>query len=504
MADEARRAKGAARRRRPEELAELLAEMSGADEVAPPRPRPRPRPPSGPSARTPPAPPEPVARSQPTFEPETRVEPESTREPEPTVKPGPGIETTGDTTAPEALVEPDAGAERRGPPAVPRSAVVAGSPVLAGSPRPLALAGTDETDRASPAEPESDDRPRFRSRAAGRVGRREPARRRSSRRRRRPVKGRGLGARPTRSPGRRWLRLLAFTLGPVLLLLVILAVLGSGGTSPSSVVRHFSPAPVTPGVASTPLPAPPHRRHRARAAPITTPQTSLGGLRRILLVPAYFPPGALWSQAIAAEPNSTFIVNPASGPGAHPIPAFRRVVGAARHAGARLLAYVPTGAGRRSIADVEHDLDRYRTWYGLHDVLFDGAASQASFLGHYRTLADYARQHGAHQVVLNPGAPPDPRYFGIANAVVTFENSYTRYRGARFPSWLRHYPPSHQINIILGASTAADARDALTLARHRGAGVAYVTSGSNPNPYDTLPAYFDREAAWLKPVAHGG
>jgi hypothetical protein len=215
-----------------------------------------------------------------------------------------------------------------------------------------------------------------------------------------------------------------------------------------------------------------------------------------LLVPAYFDPGPSWREALTAGRGSVEIMNPDSGPGAQLDRGYRTVVSAARRAGVRLVAYVATGYGHRPASAIEGDIDRYRRWYGVRDVFFDEAASDARDVARYRTLTGYARQHGATLVVLNCGVVPDRRYFDIADMVVTFEDTYSAYIHARFPSWLRGYRPSHQAHIIIDAVGTAAARHALALSRRRGAGFAFVTDRSLPNPYGALPTYFRKEASW--------
>lgn len=136
--------------------------------------------------------------------------------------------------------------------------------------------------------------------------------------------------------------------------------------------------------------------------------------------------------------------------------------------------------------------------YGLHNVFLAASATSATFLPYYREVAAYARAHGAHRVVLDPAAVPARGYFGVATVVVTFEGPYALYRNAHFPGWLRHYARSHQANIVTSAPIAADARTALSLARSRGVGVAYVTPGGGTRACDALPPYFVRELSWLR------
>ena len=149
------------------------------------------------------------------------------------------------------------------------------------------------------------------------------------------------------------------------------------------------------------------------------------------LVPAYLSPDAMLALVASSPRPLVLVVNPGSGPGAAPDPEYRRAIAAAQAAGSRVLGYVPTTWGARPVADVEADVERYRTWYSVNGVFFDEAASDEAHIGHYRALVDHARAKGATFVVLNPGLVPARGYFEIADVVVTFEGPIAAYRAHR-------------------------------------------------------------------------
>jgi hypothetical protein len=214
------------------------------------------------------------------------------------------------------------------------------------------------------------------------------------------------------------------------------------------------------------------------------------------LVPAYLPAHEL--AALAATPRlpRLLVVNPASGPGSAPHPGFREAVQAARRAGARVLGYVHTSWGRRDVAAVEADIVRYASWYGTDGVFLDEAAHDAAFVPHYRALATYARAVGQTFVALNPGVVPARPYFGLADAVVTFEGPYADYaeRLETMPGWLEHVPADRIAHLVYGATR----EEALTLARdHTGRGRLYATAGALPDPWSRLPPYLAEEQGAL-------
>jgi hypothetical protein len=224
---------------------------------------------------------------------------------------------------------------------------------------------------------------------------------------------------------------------------------------------------------------------------LATAISSRGGERRAVcpagLVPAYVHPEELLALVEHATVPRLLVVNPASGPGAASDPRYRRAIAAAQEAGARVLGYVPTTWGARPAVDVEDDIDRYRTWYAVDGVFLDEAAANEARLAHYHALAHHARAAGADIVVLNPGVVPARGYFDIADVVVTFEGPLRAYRDHRPPAGIA---PERAAHLVYGASReqALGAIAAAPSARY-----VYLTSGTLPHPWGTVPGYLAEE-----------
>ena len=215
------------------------------------------------------------------------------------------------------------------------------------------------------------------------------------------------------------------------------------------------------------------------------------------LIPAYVSPAALVGVLDAPQVPRLLIINPASGPGTEPHPPYREAVEAAHDKGARVLGYVPTGYGARDAAAVEADIDRYRSWYGVDGIFLDEAAHDPGQLPYYRALSRHARGGGKALVVLNPGRVPDRRYFDVADVVVTFEGVAADYAAAlqHTPAWVRDLPLGRIAHLLYGASR----EQALAAAKApAAAGWLYVTSGTLPNPWETLPDFLNDQEAALK------
>jgi Spherulation-specific family 4 len=215
-----------------------------------------------------------------------------------------------------------------------------------------------------------------------------------------------------------------------------------------------------------------------------------------LAVPAYFHPvrdAATWTLLARRAPEiGLVVVNPCSGPGAATDPAYLGFgVGRWR---STVVGYVDTGYARRALDDVVDEAAAYARRYGVGSVFLDQVSSGPSDLPHYRALARRLRAAGAQRVVLNPGTVPHPGYLEIADVVVTFEDTaerYRRWRPAAAPTG-----PAATCHLVHGAP-AGTHRDVLARAARLGAGYAFVTDRTLPNPWDALPC------GWLDTAEQG-
>ena len=214
---------------------------------------------------------------------------------------------------------------------------------------------------------------------------------------------------------------------------------------------------------------------------------------RTTLIPAYVPPHALVELVRASSRPRLLVINPANGPGAEAVPAYRAAVRTAQRAGARVLGYVHTTYGARPAADVMADIDRYTSWYRVDGIFLDEASHDAGLLGYYAALGRHVRAGGARRVVvLNPGAVPAREYFDLADVIVTFEGPYAAYGAAMdaMPEWVRDQPPGRVAHLVYDASR----QQAMAIVAHpHKAGYVYATSGSMPDPWRTVPSYLHDE-----------
>lgn len=209
-----------------------------------------------------------------------------------------------------------------------------------------------------------------------------------------------------------------------------------------------------------------------------------------LTVPAYFHPAlasAEWST-LASGMEVSVVVNPASGPGSVRDPEYVAVLEPLRAAGVRLIGYVDTDYRRRPRSRILADVQRHQDFYGISEVFFDQVSSGCDDLGWYRGLIRRVRSAGVSGVILNPGVTPHPGYFEHADAVTVFEGPSARFRDAALdvaggcPRWALVYDtPAEELVSVLASAV------------RRGISTVYVTDRCGANPWNGLPAYFDRQ-----------
>ena len=218
---------------------------------------------------------------------------------------------------------------------------------------------------------------------------------------------------------------------------------------------------------------------------------------RTMLVPAYLPPAGIIDLLQDSARPRIVIINPHNGPGVEPRRSYGDAVRVAHEGGTRVLGYVATGHGMRPAADVLADIDRHTWWYRVDGIFLDEVTQAEAELPYYAALSRHIKAACGRLVALNPGAVPARGYFDIADIVVTFEGAYADYAVAlsRMPGWTRALPPDRIAHLVHGASR----EQALAAVRHHGdAGYVYVTSGSPPNPWRTLPSYLHEQEQVLR------
>jgi hypothetical protein len=222
-----------------------------------------------------------------------------------------------------------------------------------------------------------------------------------------------------------------------------------------------------------------------------------------ILVPAYFYPtlGSEWHRLIGSAPRVPIIaiLNPASGPGTFQDPNYVAVVDSLRLAGGKVFGYVDTDYARRDPQLVRAEVDLYPTFYAIDGVFLDQMANDtlSAHYAYYEALYNSIKgAHPAYRIVGNPGTWTQEPYISIptVDGVCSYENS-TGYEGYASDPWVFSYGPERFAHISYAVASESTMRSYLALAAARNAGMVFITDDILPNPYDTLPAYWDQEVA---------
>ena len=213
-----------------------------------------------------------------------------------------------------------------------------------------------------------------------------------------------------------------------------------------------------------------------------------------MLIPAYFYPGPLWDQAIAGAPVvDVMVMNPASGPGVIQDPNYANAIDNSQAAGIKVIGYVHTSYSARDINVVKSEIDLYKTWYGVDGIFLDQVSSSGANLAYYQELADYIRATSGTYVALNPGTIPDEGYISIGDTTIIFEGTYITYKSWTAPSWVNNYAASKMTSLVYDTASVKDMNSAIRKSTKIKTGNVYITKDVLPNPWDTLPSYWNAE-----------
>ncbi|HVT34895.1 MAG TPA: spherulation-specific family 4 protein [Nevskiaceae bacterium] len=230
-----------------------------------------------------------------------------------------------------------------------------------------------------------------------------------------------------------------------------------------------------------------------------------------LLVPAYFYPNATginyWMQLPAAGAVPlTAILNPNNGPGSSTDPQYTAALAQVHAAGGRVTGYVHTQYGARAAATVQGEVDQYAALYNVDGIFVDEMSSQSADVPYYAALYAYIKnRNAAWNVVGNPGTNTVEDYLKPAtrgaDTLVIYEDKAAHLAAFAPAAWTANYSADHFAAIIHTQPDANAMRAELGAASLANVGWVYITDDVLPNPYDTLPSYWNAEIAALAPAA---
>jgi hypothetical protein len=284
---------------------------------------------------------------------------------------------------------------------------------------------------------------------------------------------------------------------------------GSAGSLPEASPPVSPPEAAQPAADASPTPAPepapqpvptPSIPAPVPAVPAPVPPVVVTVASAGTLVPLYsYPTDSSWrvvADAKRTHPSVPVIavINPASGPGFGLSIDYVNGIAALKAAGVSVLGYVSTSYTRRSETAVQADIDSYRQWYpDTTGIFFDEQTNSPGGEDYYRRVAAYAQSRSFTFTVGNPGSDSAPSYVGTVDLILVYENSGLP-SAAAMGGWHASYD-RHNFGVIPYGVTALD--PAFVVEAKAKVGYIYVTGDTLPNPWDTVPPYFNDLVAQL-------
>ena len=188
---------------------------------------------------------------------------------------------------------------------------------------------------------------------------------------------------------------------------------------------------------------------------------------------------------LAGQHVSFAVINVHNGPGAEDDPYYPDAVAGLGQT--RLLGYVPVHYGQRSPKAVATDIQAWQRMYGLDGIMLDELPSGEGSLGLCSEYAASARAAGIRFLAANPGVFPTAGHVRLFDVTCVFEGTAEDYAGFRHPAWAQNVPPARLWHLV-HSGDPAQLTGLRLAAGHRGAGHAYVTDRSMPNPWLGPPA----------------
>jgi len=212
------------------------------------------------------------------------------------------------------------------------------------------------------------------------------------------------------------------------------------------------------------------------------------------IVPLYtYPTDSSWDVLIAAKQAHPgvivqAIINPASGPGDARDQAYADGIAALDAAGVVVVAYVTTSYAGKDPSDVRSEIDQYHSWYpGLRGIFFDEMSNTPGDEDYYTALTQYVKSLGFSLTIGNPGAESAPEFVGTVDTILIYESQGLPTVGA-LGGWHEQFDRSNFGIIPYGVSSFDPS---FVAAARPFVGFVYVTDDQLPNPWDSLPPYFD-------------
>ena len=217
---------------------------------------------------------------------------------------------------------------------------------------------------------------------------------------------------------------------------------------------------------------------------------SKSNLSQKMIIPLYLYNADIWNHISKFQNKEIVILNPSNGPGDEKDSNYEDLINKLNKNKNKPIGYVYTKWGDRNITEVKKDINRWLDFYpNIKGFFIDEASENIDDINYYKNLYDYIKSKGNYYIVLNPGVYPDEEYFNIADSIVVFEDEFYKLDSDVCKK------NSDKSSLIVYDANESEMEDIIKNYKCKN---VYVTDDNLPNPYDTVPSYFDEEIKLLK------
>jgi len=210
-----------------------------------------------------------------------------------------------------------------------------------------------------------------------------------------------------------------------------------------------------------------------------------------------------WKQLIELKnkyPHAeiTAIINPSNGHFRESNSDFEHGIKDLHDANIKMVGYVYTSYGDRSVDEVKADIEAWQEYYqdlGINGIFFDEVSTNKDKLEHYSQLSTIAKSRGFENIILNPGITTDQSYIdsGIATIVVSYENPHDKLL-SNPPSSYNKPSKSTDLSLLIYEMEDNSVDDLIQFAReHKFEYIYFTEDGADGNPWDSVSSNLEEE-----------
>jgi len=196
-----------------------------------------------------------------------------------------------------------------------------------------------------------------------------------------------------------------------------------------------------------------------------------------------------------AHPSVPFVVaiNPSSGVGSYKDDNYVCGIKNLKATGIIVVGYVYTDYGSRDLDAVKSEISKYKKWYDVDGIMFDEMSNRVGYEMYYESLTSYAKSLGMKLTKGNPGTTVPSSYTSVVDNFVIYENS-------GFPSLasIKNLHVDYTRDNLSFVSYGVSKLDTqYVIHASNCVGLMYITDSVLPNPYDSIPSYFENLVSTL-------